>query len=197
MKIWTVGHSNHELDAFVALLAQHRISALADVRSQPFSRRFPHFCKRPLQERLTAAGIRYVFLGDEFGARPTDSTCYTNGRADFTRMRASDRFLQGMTRLREGAASYRICLMCAERAPEDCHRTWLVAQALHETGADVEHVHADGAGESHTHLLRRLAGLCPNSPGLFGDDESVIAAVVREASQRVAYQPEDDEEQTT
>jgi hypothetical protein len=66
--------------------------------------------------------------------RPRDPACYVRGRADFERIRASVAFAEALARLRRGAEEYRVCLMCAERDPADCHRTWLVAQALHETG---------------------------------------------------------------
>ena len=67
--LFTIGHSNHPIAHFLALLQQHAIAALADVRSVPYSRRHPQFSRAPLAQSLAAAGIDYLFLGDELGAR--------------------------------------------------------------------------------------------------------------------------------
>lgn len=187
--IQTIGHSNHDIDAFIALLRLQGVTAIADVRSQPVSRRFPQFDKKALQASLAAAGIRYVFLGEGLGARPRDPACYVKGRADFDRIRASAAFAEALARLRRGAEEYRICLMCAEREPADCHRTWLVAQTLHETGAVVTHILADGSVESHAALLRRVAGADSGTPSLFGDDTELLLAAARREAARVAYSP--------
>jgi uncharacterized protein (DUF488 family) len=37
MEIYTIGHSNHTLENFTALLREHAIEVLVDVRSQPYS----------------------------------------------------------------------------------------------------------------------------------------------------------------
>ena len=66
--IFTIGHSTHELERFVELLKQHRIGAVADVRSMPYSRWQPQFNRDKLSVALKADGIAYVFLGKELGA---------------------------------------------------------------------------------------------------------------------------------
>ncbi len=189
--IHTIGHSNHDIDAFISLLRLHGVNAIADVRSHPSSRRFPQFDKKALQASLELAGIRYVFLGDGLGARPRDPSCYTKGRADFDKIRASDAFAEALARLRTGAQEFRICLMCAERDPTDCHRTWLVAQTLHDGGATIDHILADGAIESHDTLLRRVAGADFCTGSLFGDDAEVLMAAARREGERVAYSADD------
>ena len=188
--IHTIGHSNHEIEAFIALLQLHGINAVADVRSLPASRRFPQFDKKALQASVEAAGIRYVFLGGGLGARPSDPACYEKGKAAFDRIRATDAFIGGLARLRRGAQDYRICLMCAERDPADCHRTWLVAQTLHDAGATVTHILADGAIETHDALLRRVAGADFRTASLFGDEVDILSATARREAERVAYCPE-------
>ena len=62
MKLWTVGHSTHSFDAFVALLTTHGIALLADVRSVPKSRRHPHFDTDALARSLPERGMAYVHL---------------------------------------------------------------------------------------------------------------------------------------
>lgn len=189
--VHTIGHSNHAIDTFIALLAGHGITMLVDVRSHPASRRFPQFDKRPLQACLEKAGIRYVFLGDGLGARPRDSACYRDGRADFVLIRATAAFANAIALLKRDMAEHRICLMCAEREPAECHRTWLVAQALHEDGIIVRHILADGAVELHDTLLRRLAGADFSSQSLFGDDAEILAATAQRMARQVAFRPEE------
>lgn len=41
--IYTIGHSTHSLEHFIALLRQYGINALCDVRSSPYSRMNPQF----------------------------------------------------------------------------------------------------------------------------------------------------------
>lgn len=55
--IWTIGHSTHSGDAFVALLDAHDIEQLADVRSVPKSRRHPHFHIDVLARDLVSRGV--------------------------------------------------------------------------------------------------------------------------------------------
>ena len=185
--IHTIGHSNHEIEAFVALLHRHGVNAIADVRSSPASRRFPQFDRKALRASLEASGIRYVFLGDGLGARPRDPACYVQGTAEFDKIRATDHFAEALTRLQHGAQTFRICLMCAERDPADCHRTWLVAQTLHDAGATVTHILADGAIEPHDVLLRRVARADFATASLFDDEAEILMAAARREAKRVAY----------
>ncbi len=55
-EIWTVGHSNHPLDRFLGLLRAAGVTAVADVRSAPYSRRVRHFNREPLRDALASAG---------------------------------------------------------------------------------------------------------------------------------------------
>lgn len=191
--IFTIGHSNHEIGAFLELLLRHGITALADVRSHPFSRRYPQFDKATLTSALTGANLRYVFLGDALGARPRDPACYTDGRADFDRIRASTAFSDGLRRVREGSREFRFCLMCAERDPAACHRALLVGQALHESHSKIAHILADGSIEAHDDLLRRIAGADTANASLF-DEGDLLLLAARKQARRIAWQPEEPEE---
>src|SRR5260370_969788 len=77
--ILTIGHSSHSWGRFLALLRGANVTAIADVRSAPYSRRVPHFNRDELIEGLRRAGIDYVFLGRELGGRPRDRTFYCEG----------------------------------------------------------------------------------------------------------------------
>jgi len=157
MELFTIGHSNLSIEAFVLLLQQHGITAVADVRSHPFSRYLPHFNKSEITASLSKAGIQYIFLGKELGARPEDLSCYdSRGKALYDRIAATPLFSQGIQRLLKGAANYKISLMCAEKDPITCHRTILVCHKLREFNLQINHILSDGNLESHQHLEERL-----------------------------------------
>lgn len=175
--VHTVGHSNHAIDDFITLLQGAGIDAVADVRSTPYSRRFPHFSRERLQAALLEAGIAYVFLGRELGARRDEPACYdAAGRADYERIAATPAFAAGLARVIAGADRYRIALMCAEREPLDCHRTVLVARRLAERGVEVRHLRADGTTEPHVETERRLLEMTgQDAPDLLADTDDLPA----------------------
>ena len=90
--LFTIGHSNHSPEKFLELLQLHGITALADVRSAPYSRYLPHFNQSALQSLLQNSDIRYVFLGKELGARPDNPNCYLEGKAIYEKIATTDAF---------------------------------------------------------------------------------------------------------
>ena len=154
--IFTIGHSNHSSERFLALLRGAGITAVADVRSIPRSRRWPQFSGGRIERWLADAGIAYVFLGAELGGRPDDPALLRDGHPDYDLMAATPLFRAGLDRVLEGAGRYRIALMCAEREPLDCHRFLLVSRRLHERGVDLCHILADGSIEPQGTTERRL-----------------------------------------
>ena len=154
--VLTVGHSTHPLEAFVALLRRHAVTALADVRSTPYSRFNPHFNRKSLDRDMNARGIAYLFLGRALGGRPEDRSCYENGQVRYDRVARTALFREGIDRVVRGAADNRIALMCAEKEPLDCHRTILVGRSLVERGIAVAHILADGRLEPHDDTMDRL-----------------------------------------
>jgi uncharacterized protein (DUF488 family) len=68
--IKTIGHSNHPIERFVDLLKAGGVALLVDVRSMPYSRRYPQFGKERLAKSLAAAGIGYVHEGAALGGKP-------------------------------------------------------------------------------------------------------------------------------
>ena len=121
--VLTIGHSTHAPGAFLALLRQYDVTAVADVRSAPYSRFNPQFNREPFAEALGTEGVRYVYLGNELGGRSEDPVCYEDGRIRYDRVAATESFRSGLARVVDGAARHRIALMCAEKEPLDCHRT--------------------------------------------------------------------------
>ena len=186
--VLTIGHSTHALEAFVALLQRHQVTAVADVRSAPYSRFNPQFNRDSFADALDAQGIRYVYLGDSLGGRSGDPACYEDGRIRYDRVATTESFKRGLARVVHGAAKHRIALMCAEKEPLDCHRTLLVARALDERGVDVAHIHVGGGLERHRVAMDRLLGIL-NLPrdDLYRTREELIATAVSRQAERVAY----------
>ena len=187
--LFTIGHSNHPIGVFRGLLEEHRIDVLADVRSAPFSRRHPQFNQGELRRALRGAGVKYMFLGRELGARSDDPLCYVDGKVQYARLADKADFKRAIGRLVSGAGKgYRIAVMCAEREPLECHRTLLVAKALDGAGQAVRHILADGALERHEDTLGRLYHVtgAPRADMFLDEDESLrYAMMVQE--ERVAY----------
>lgn len=189
-EVFTIGHSNHPATAFLALLRQHRVNAVADVRSAPYSRFNPQFNRKALQRELTDAGIAYVYLGRELGGRSDDPACYRDGRICYERVAETQNFKDGLCRLKEGMAEHRIALMCAEKEPLHCHRTLLVAQALDVGGVAVSHIHADGRLEGHASAMDRLldSASLPTEDDLLAQSRAdLVAAAIRWQTERVGY----------
>ena len=94
--LFTIGHSNLPAERFAALLAGAGVTALMDVRSVPFSRRFPWFSGKRLAEQLPCDGIGYTAMGDALGGRPSDPALYCEGVADYEAMAARPAFRAGL-----------------------------------------------------------------------------------------------------
>src|SRR4051812_35974451 len=143
--LFTVGHSNHEPDAFLDLLQSAGVTAVADVRSSPYSRRQPHFSRQTLEALLRQRGIAYVFLGEQLGGRPASPELYdAEGWANYEAIRQTARFREGLDRLLRGLQRYRIALLCGEEDPLDCHRGLMISPALVERGLPPTHLRKDG-----------------------------------------------------
>lgn len=187
-KVLTIGHSTHTIERFVELLRQHGVTALADVRSAPYSRFNPQFNKTTLESSLLENSIAYVFLGKELGARSDDPSCYENGRVRYGRLAQTALFKAGIERVKKGMATHSVALMCAEKEPLECHRTLLVSRALEREGTPVAHIHADGRLEAHHDAMVRLLPLVGlPTTDLFRSEVDLIEEACAKQEERVAY----------
>lgn len=169
--LFTVGHSNHEPEAFLDLLRRHGVTAVADVRSSPYSRRLPHFGRAHLQATLRHHGVAYVFLGKELGGRPSDPALYhADGWADYERVRETEAFRQGIERVLRGLEHYTVALMCGEEDPLDCHRGLMITPALKFIGLPPRHIRR--AGVETTGEFERRVQDAAGVGALFGMDEA-------------------------
>jgi uncharacterized protein (DUF488 family) len=186
--LFSIGHSNSPAERFVGMLRAAAVEAVADVRSTPASRRFPWFSDKKLAVRLEQEGMLYVAFGDALGGRPRDSALYRDGVADYEAMAKGSEFAAGLERLLAVASRHRLCLMCAEREPLDCHRCLLVARALAGRGLSVGHILHDGTIEPHAVTEERLLAGDRTGDDLFvtGQGER-LAAAYRHRARAVAY----------
>lgn len=193
--VLTIGHSNHPLDVFVKLLRKHEVTAVADVRSTPYSRHNLQFNREALEKVLKTNGIEYIFLGRELGARSDDSGCYENGRIQYARLARTDLFRRGIERVIGSTKDYRVALMCAEQEPLECHRTLLVACVLAGRGVAIEHILPDGRLEPHEATLERLLD-APNQEDLFLSREDRLAEALARQEELISYVRQDVEVET-
>jgi uncharacterized protein (DUF488 family) len=169
LEIWTVGHSNIELDQLLQLLQEAQISAVADVRSDPDKVYREHFEQAPLRSALDRAGIAYVFLGRELGGRPGDRRHFdAEGHARYDLMAQTPAFRTGVARVVKGATQLRVALLCSEENPAECHRRLLVGRALiDQYDVRLLHLRAGGSVLTEAELAEQEGG----QAGLFDDLE--------------------------
>ena len=166
-RILTVGHSNHPVERLVALLLQHGVQVLADVRSQPYSRFAHQFNRENLQPVVTNAGLQYLFMGEELGGRQLGKIASLQDRlAAYERVSAAPQFQRGLARLLAEAENSTVAILCAEEDPTECHRRVWVARALREGGASVSHIRGEGRLDPDE-ALRRLEPPAGHQLGLF------------------------------
>ena len=152
MRLCTIGHGNLDLEAFISLLKENDVSWVADIRSAPFSQRFPWFNKAPLAEALEDAGVRYLFLGSKLGGKPREgesSGQWAQGKLNpalVTTLSRTQRWGEGLAYLAQVIRSMDDenetgCLLCSEKDPNNCHRSFVSFQ-LEESipGLAIEHL---------------------------------------------------------
>ena len=166
--IRTIGHSNHPIERFVGLLKAGGVERLVDVRSMPWSRRFPQFGRERLAKSLAEAGIAYAWEGEALGGKPK-----AGGGYDALAARAE--FKEAIGRLIADRRDTSLCLMCAEKEPLACHRTVLVARRLAERGVPIEHLLADGTVKPHAEIEEALLEKAGGGADLFEDREARLA----------------------
>ena len=140
-KLFTVGHSTHSIEEFIALLKSHGVEHLVDVRSIPKSRHCPQFHIEALAPSLEAAGIGYTPLkqlgGRRHSRKGSANTGWRNasfrGYADYM---ATDSFAGGLAELCSIAQERPTAIMCAEAVPWRCHRS-LIGDAMVLRGWEV------------------------------------------------------------
>ncbi|MBN1124336.1 MAG: DUF488 domain-containing protein [Sedimentisphaerales bacterium] len=157
--IYTIGHSNIDLELFLCILNQYHIAHVVDIRQFPSSRRFPYFNSRPLQQALSEQGIHYTWMQDLGGRRPKVCDDSPNkglrvaGFRNYADYTATKPFRTSADRLIWIAEQETTAYMCAEKMFFQCHRRilsdFLAAQGLHimhiiDADHAMEHTFTDG-----------------------------------------------------
>jgi uncharacterized protein (DUF488 family) len=152
--LYTIGHSNRQLEEFLELLLQHEIAQLVDIRILPGSRSYPHFDRERLAAALAELRIAYRHL-PELGGRRRPSADSRNtgwrhpafrGYADYMQtdeFRSAAEELAGLARARTTA------IMCSEAVPWRCHRS-LVSDAMLLRGFTVIDIISRTSARPHT-----------------------------------------------
>ncbi|WP_338762603.1 DUF488 domain-containing protein [Massilia sp. METH4] len=157
--VFTIGHSTRPVEEFIALLKEHGVQRLLDIRTVPKSRHNPQFGQDQLPASLAAAGIAYQYIAALGGLRhprkDSPNAGWHNksfrGYADYMQ---GEEFGRGVDEVARLAAGERCALMCAEAVPWRCHRS-MVADALTVRGIPVEHI--INPGKTRPHTLTRFA----------------------------------------
>lgn len=190
--LFTIGHSDHELPDFLSLVARHAITAIADVRSQPYSRFHSQFNREVLTEALRKEGVQYVFLGNELGARRAERESYRGKQARYDLIAKLPAFQEGLARLRKGMLTHRIALMCAEKDPLTCHRTILICRHLRSSGLEIVHILEDGTVETHAQAELRLLELAAPPGALFCPRDVLIEQAYDAQGDEIAFTESDE-----
>lgn len=152
--LYSIGHGARDLDGFLALLKAAGIARLVDVRAVPRSRRHPHFGYGPLGARLDAEGLAYAWCGRALGGLRRAGDANRHGGLAEPAFRAYAEHMEGAVfraaaeALVESAEATRVCMMCAEREPAQCHRS-LIADWLLAHGHRVRHLLDGGVVREH------------------------------------------------
>lgn len=154
--LFTIGHSTHPIGRFVALLNQHDIQVLADIRRFPGSRKFPQFNQDNLASALPEAGIEYRWLAALGGRRGKMRNGSSNNLGlqnesfrNYADYMLTEEFREGIRKLLEVAAGKPTAFMCSESVFWRCHRR-LVADYLFVNGITVQHIMPSGQLRPHT-----------------------------------------------
>jgi uncharacterized protein (DUF488 family) len=142
--LFTIGHSTRTIEQFLSLLRREVVVHLADVRTIPASRRYPHFNREPLAASLATAGVEYSHH-PALGGRRTPREDSPNagwrnsGFRGYADHMQTEEFTRALEHLLEMAGRTRVAIMCAEAVPWRCHRS-LIADAAVVRGVDVRHI---------------------------------------------------------
>ena len=132
--LYTIGYGGRTADQLVAVLQEHRISVLVDVRASPRSR-VPAFNKTPLAHHLDGWGITYHHLQALGNAN-------RNGGPDAPVLLVDE--AAGLAELRHILDTWNrpadmpgVAIMCAERDHRGCHRTYIAERM---PGCEIVHL---------------------------------------------------------
>ena len=180
--VLTAGHSNHGYQRFEGIIKSAGAQKILDCRSAPYSKRLPHFNRRPLQMALAAADVEYEWLGQALGGRPEGPHLYTaSGKANYPKMAAQPDYLAAIDTVTRATRTRSVMLLCTEEDPVRCHRALMIAETLSLAGYEIVHIRASGEHITHDQMLESL-----KSRHATGDRDT---AILRQAAQAAYRKP--------
>lgn len=193
--IYSIGYATHTVESFVTALKKFSITAIFDVRSQPYSGFKPEFNRENLKQVLINNDIEYVFLGDNIGARIKAPECYKNGHADYGLISKHPLFQEGIARIVREMKNFSIAIMCAEKDPINCHRTILVCKQLKNYKIRIIHIIDANTTEDHRETeFRLMKSYHLEQPDLFMQDSERLEEAYKRQGERLAYVAEGEAE---
>jgi uncharacterized protein (DUF488 family) len=154
--VFTLGHGAMDLDVFLLVLERSAIRLVADIRTNPAAARLPWFERHALASELEQRGLSYRWFRELGGwrSRVGGEDHHTALRDESERRYAAAMNTKGFEahcqEIAGLAASTNVALLCAEVAPESCHRR-LLADKLFLMGVRV--VHIIGTDDAWDHAL--------------------------------------------
>lgn len=166
LDVLTVGYGVRPVDELTHILCESDVTHLIDVRSSPYSNFNPTYDRPALQRALQNIGIKYIFMGDTLGGRPSDPACYEDGYVIYERVMKTENYLLGISALMDAIkAGHRCCILCSETKPEECHRSKMIGITLEDRGVSVRHIDESCVIVSQQSVMKRLSDAQSN---LFG-----------------------------
>ncbi len=188
--LYSIGYATKSIENYIEQLHQYNIDVVADIRSVPYSKVFHDYHQEALQAKLSAARIRYVYLGAELGPRSKNPAHYNDhNQVQFDRLMQSDLFTQGVNRLQNGInKGFTIALTCAEKDPAICHRSLLVGWYLnHQHNLNIRHILHEGPIETQENLEQRLMQVTHIIPDMLTTENEARAQAYRQQCLDYAY----------
>ena len=143
MPLYTVGHSNHSADRLFEIIAPYSVTVIIDVRSVPYSGRFPHFNRDRLAEAAELHDISYEWWGESLGGIKSSGATLDSIRESYSFRNAIRKLIERFGNRNEEETA---CLLCAEADPRRCHRSMLIGPSFRSAdgGIDLHHILPDG-----------------------------------------------------
>jgi len=154
--LYTIGHSNRPTNEFVTLLQSKNIKTLVDIRSHPYSRRYPQYSQDLLRATLEENGITYHLASRHFGGKRKLRNMTRHIAMEKDSLRAFADYMDGEEFKTAAVQLINLCskaptvIMCAEKLPDHCHRV-LISDYLILHNIDV--IHILGQDNYQTHYL--------------------------------------------
>ena len=196
----SIGHSQHIVDFFISLLKEHSVNYILDVRSTPYSQFASEYNRENIKTILERSRIAYTFMGNYFGARPSDDSLYSsNEYLDFEKVANCLNFRKAFASVIKGVEQgYRIAFMCTEKDPIECHRAILVTNAFYKAGFSIEHIMPDSTIQTQEDINERLLDMYypnRNQLSLFATEnlssEQYLINAYKKQNKKIGYHIED------